>query len=146
MTPRQPRWSRWLPSAGMIHSSRGSGARSASRRGTPLRRVLTVGGLTLFTLPVFAVAASAGEIGTKYNPDPLSALQTWGIYGGTIVGGFLIAILFAAWSSRKSGPARYRPGQPWEHDEVWIGTKPEEIESERAEKAVPGAGGASGNW
>ncbi|MCK9896824.1 hypothetical protein [Frankia sp. AgB32] len=124
MTSSQPRWS----------------------RASALRRVLTVAGLALFAVPVFAATASASEIGTRYNPDPLTALQTWGIYGGAIVGGFLVATLLAAWSSRSSGPVRYRPGQPWEHDEVWIGTRPEEIDGEREQKAVPGAGGASGNW
>ncbi|CAO5170183.1 conserved exported hypothetical protein [Frankia sp. AiPs1] len=108
--------------------------------------MLTVAGLALFALPVFAVTASASEIGTRYNPDPLTALQTWGIYGGTIAGGFLIAILLAAFSGRRSGPARYRPGQPWEHDEIWVGTRPEELERQRDAQAVPGAGGASGNW
>lgn len=108
--------------------------------------MLTVAGLALFAVPVFAATASAGEIGTRYDPDPLTALQSWGIYGGAIVGGFLFAILVALASSRGSGPPRYRPGQPWEHDELWIGTRPEEIEGGREQKAVPGAGGASGNW
>ncbi|MCK9876322.1 hypothetical protein MXD59_11135 [Frankia sp. Ag45/Mut15] len=120
--------------------------RPARPRGAAYRRVLTVAGLAMFTVPVFAATASAAEIGTKYNPDPLTVLQTWGIYGGAIAGGFLIAILLAAWSGRRSGPTRYRPGQAWEHDDVWVGKRPEELEGAREEKAVPGAGGASGNW
>lgn len=135
-----------MPTVGRTSRPRASRRLSEPRAGHALRRVLTVAGLALFAVPVFAATASAGEIGTKYDPDPLSPLQAWGIYGGTIVGGFLIAILIAVWSSRQTGPARYRPGQPWEHEEIWIGAKPEQIEGERGRSAVPGAGGASGNW
>lgn len=130
----------------MTRATQGAAGRRASRRGVGARRMLTVAGLAVFAVPVLAATASASEIGSKYNPDPLSALQTWGIYGGAIVGGFLVAILITAATSRRSGPPRYRPGQPWEHDEVWAGTRPEEIGGERESKAVPGAGGASGNW
>lgn len=111
------------------------------------RRTLTVVVLSLFAVPVFAVAASAQEVGTRYDPDPLSPLEAWGIYGGTIVGGFLTAAVLTALSSRKNGPTRYRPGQPWEHDEVWLGAKPEEIVGgSEPRSALPGAGGASGTW
>ncbi|WP_232234886.1 MULTISPECIES: hypothetical protein [Frankia] len=146
MTRRRPRQTRWLPFAGTSRPWPGAHPAPGSRSRIAPRRVLTVVGLALFAVPVFAVSASAGEIGTPYNPDPLTAVQSWAIYGGTIVGGFVIAILLAAWSSRKSGPVRYRPGQPWEHDEIWIGSKPEEIEGEQTKTALPGAGGASGNW
>jgi hypothetical protein len=120
-----------------------------------LRRVLSVAALTLTTMSLlasslFASAASAGEagpgkIGDPYDPDPLTGLESWAIYGGTIVGGFLIAIVVTALSSRGSSP-RYRPGQPWNHDEVWIGKAPEAVEAERPRSAVPEAGGASGSW
>lgn len=100
----------------------------------------------MFSIPLFAGATFAQDVGTRYDPDPLSALEAWGIYGGTIVGGFLIAAILTALSSRRSGPSRYRPGQPWEHDEVWVGAKPEEIAGERPRSALPGAGGASGTW
>jgi hypothetical protein len=93
-----------------------------------------------------SLAASAQDIGDKYSPDPLTALQNWAIYGGTIVGGFLIAIVFTALASRGGGPERYRPGRPWQHDEIWIGQRPEATEGERPRAAVPGSGGASGTW
>jgi hypothetical protein len=114
------------------------------RRGA--RRVLAVAALTLFALPLFAATAFAQGVGQPYDPDPLSPMQAWAIYGGTVLGGFLVAIAITALSSRRTGPTRYRPGQPWEHDEVWIGAKPEVPEGERARSAAPGAGGASGSW
>jgi hypothetical protein len=141
VTRRRLSRTRWQPSAGGTTRSL-----PGPRRKLALRRVLTVAGLALFAVPVFAVTASAGEIGTPYDPDPLTPVQSFAIYGGTILGGFVIAVLLAAWSSRKTGPARYRPGQPWEHEEIWIGAKPEQIEGDRARSTVPGAGGASGNW
>nr|MDT0664501.1 hypothetical protein [Micromonospora sp. DSM 115978] len=116
-----------------------------------LYRLFAVAFLTLVALPLFASAAAAeavttGNVGEAYDPDPLTAIQAWAIYGGTIVGGFLIAVVLTMLSSRSSGPARYRPGQPWNHDEVWIGSEPKVAEGERARAAVPGTGGASGTW
>jgi hypothetical protein len=110
------------------------------------RRVLAVAALTLLALPLFAATALAQDVGQPYDPDPLSPMEAWAIYGGTVLGGFLVAVALTALSSRRTGPPRYRPGQPWEHDELWIGPKPEVTEGERAGAAVPGAGGASGSW
>jgi hypothetical protein len=116
--------------------------------------------LTLLTVPLFTTAAFADGVGTHYDPDPLSPLRAWLIYGGTIVGGFLVAIVLAALSSRRSGPQRYRPGQPWEHGEIWVGGEPTpkadavrrpagqpiQADDEPADAATPGSGGASGSW
>lgn len=123
--------------------------RTVNRR--RLHRLLAVAFLTLVAMPLFASAASAeavtsGNVGDVYDPDPLTAIQAWAIYGGTILGGFLIAVILTVLASRSSGPARYRPGQQWNHDEVWIGSEPNVTEGERARAAVPGAGGASGTW
>ncbi|WP_242424845.1 hypothetical protein [Frankia sp. EI5c] len=101
--------------------------------------------MSLFTVPFLAVSASAQDVGTPYDPDPLSAVQAWAIYGGTVVGGFLLAVVLTALTSRMSRPSRYRPGQPWVHDETWIGAKPEDLDEKRS-AATPGAGGASGTW
>jgi hypothetical protein len=133
-----------------------SGAhRGPVRRGA--RRALTLTVLTAVTLPLFSAAALAdgGRIGTKYNPDPLSPLDTWLIYGGTIVGGFLLAIVLTALSGRKS-TERYRPGQPWDHDAVQLGGDAgdraagdlagTETSKEPAGTATPASGGASGQW
>ena len=126
--------------------------RAPARRGA--RRALTLAVLTVLTVPLFSAAAFAadgdGRIGTKYNPDPLSALDTWLIYGGTIVGGFLLAFILTALSSRKSSK-RYRPGRPWQHDSVWVGGEPPAGESDDPSKepagtVTPGSGGASGKW
>lgn len=115
------------------------------RRGP--RRVLTVAALTVAaTVPLMSTTALAGTIGERYDPDPLSAAEAWAIYGGVIVGAFLVAIALTLLSSRNSGPPRYRPGRPWQHDEVWVGDAPKVAEGERPNVALPGAGGASGNW
>lgn len=141
MIPRRPRrTSRRSAAAGDLPPTSRSGRRVAARR------VLTVAALSLFTVPFLAVSASAQDVGTPYDPDPLSAVHAWALYGGTVIGGFLLAFLLTAVTSRLSRPSRYRPGQPWEHDEIWIGAKPEDIEAKRSRAAVPGAGGASGTW
>jgi hypothetical protein len=102
--------------------------------------------MPLLASAAFAQGDGVGKIGDVYDPDPLTAVETWAIYGGTIAGGFLIAIIITALSSRGSS-TRYRPGQPWEHDEVWIGKNPEAgAEGARSRAAVPDAGGASGKW
>jgi hypothetical protein len=111
---------------------------------------VTLAVLTIITVPLFSAAALAdgGRIGTKYNPDPLSPLDTWLIYGGTIVGGFLLALILTALSTRKSSE-RYRPGQPWQHGSVWLGGESAEADDaskEPAGTATPGSGGASGKW
>lgn len=116
-----------------------------------LHRLLAVAFLTLVTLPLFASAASAqaitdGSIGESYDPDPLTTIEAFAIYGGTILGGFLIAVVLAVMTSRTGGSARYRPGQQWSHDEKWIGSEPDIPEGEHARAAVPGSGGASGSW
>ncbi len=120
------------------------------RRGA--RRAATLAVLTALAVPLFSAAALAdtGQIGTKYNPDPLSPLDTWLIYGGTIVGGFLLALILTALSGRKSSE-RYRPGQPWQHDSIWLGGESAEQDAadsskETAGTATPGSGGASGKW
>lgn len=97
-------------------------------------------------MPLLSTSALAENIGDKYSPDPLTAFQAWAIYGGVIVGAFLIAIALTLLSSRSSGPPRYRPGRPWQHDEVWVGDEPRIAEGERPNVALPGAGGASGSW
>jgi|GEM_PF-2774136 len=120
------------------------------RRGA--RRALTLAALTTLTVPLFSAAALAdgGQIGTHYNPDPLSAMESWLIYGGTIAGGFLLALILTALSGGKSSD-RYRPGQPWRHDEVWLGGESAAADAtpaaqESAQTSAPGSGGASGKW
>ncbi|ONH33135.1 hypothetical protein [Pseudofrankia asymbiotica] len=120
------------------------------RRGA--RRALTLAALTTLTLPLFSAAALAdgGRIGTHYDPDPLSPLESWLIYGGIIAAGFLVALILTALSGGKSSD-RYRPGQPWEHREVWLGGEgaaagAEPTAQETAGTAAPGSGGASGSW
>ncbi|MBL7491637.1 hypothetical protein I6A60_39380 [Frankia sp. AgB1.9] len=128
-----------------------SGAKNRPvRRGA--RRAATLAVLTTLTVPLFSAAALAdtGQVGTKYNPDPLSPLDTWLIYGGTIVGGFLLALVLTALAGRKSS-ARYRPGQRWEHDSIWLGGESADQDAADAPKetagtATPGSGGASGKW
>jgi hypothetical protein len=120
------------------------------RRHLRLRRVLSVAALTAAILPLLASIASAqdasvGRIGNAYDPDPLTGLEAWAIYGGTIVGGFLIATILTVLSSRGSS-TRYRPGQPWDHDEVWIGKTPDAAEGDAPHAALPGSGGTSGSW
>jgi hypothetical protein len=95
---------------------------------------------------VLSGAAWAQDVGDRYNPDPLTPLEAWIIYGGTIAAGFLIAIVLTVLSGRGSGPARYRPGRPWQHDEVWIGGPPTAADGEHPRVAAPGSGGASGTW
>jgi hypothetical protein len=119
------------------------------RRGA--RRALTLAALTTLTVPLFSSVALAdtGRVGTKYNPDPLSTLDAFLIYGGTIVGGFALAIILTALSFRKS--SRYRPGQPWQHDSVWVGGEPASGAAAAAgdgepTATAPGSGGASGKW
>ena len=133
----------------------GTVTRRPVRRGA--RRALTLAALTVVAVPLFsstAFAATQGgsRIGTKYNPDPLSILDSFLIYGGTIVGGFAVAIILTALSERKKS-SRYRPGQPWQHDSVWVGGTPtqataEETAAEEGETTAtaPGSGGASGKW
>ncbi|WP_322756155.1 MULTISPECIES: hypothetical protein [unclassified Frankia] len=110
------------------------------------RRALTVATLAVLAIPAFAGAALAQDIGDSYSPDPLTPLETWLVYGGTIAAGFLIAVVLTFLSSRGSGPSRYRPGRPWQHDEIWIGEPPAVADDERPHAAVPGSGGASGTW
>ncbi|CUU53970.1 hypothetical protein CcI49_07595 [Frankia sp. CcI49] len=138
--PRRPRrTSRRSVAASDLSSTSRSGRRVAARR------ALTVAALSLFTVPFLAVSASAQDVGTTYDPDPLSAVHAWTIYGGTVVGGFLLAFILTALTSRLSRPSRYRPGQPWEHDTTWIGEKSEDLDDKRS-AAKPGTGGASGTW
>ncbi|AEH08953.1 hypothetical protein FsymDg_1491 [Candidatus Protofrankia datiscae] len=114
---------------------------------TTTRRVLTVVTLAVLALPAMCGAALAQDIGDRYSPDPLTPLEAWAVYGGTIIGGFLVAIGLTLLSSRGSGPSRYRPGRSWEHDEVWVGDPPAAAaEGEHPHVASPGAGGASGSW
>ncbi|MBX6389452.1 MAG: hypothetical protein IRZ08_10715 [Frankia sp.] len=130
----------------------GTVTRRPVRRGP--RRALTLALLTVLTVPLLAGAASAvspdvGKIGTRYDPDPLSALESWLIYGGTIVAGFLLALALTALANRGSS-ARYRPGQPWEHPEIWVGKEPEAAKAaeggDGARAGAQGSGGASGSW
>ncbi len=110
------------------------------------RRALTVAALAFLTIPALSGAAFAQDIGDSYSPDPLTPLEAWIVYGGTIAVGFAVAIILTVLSSRGSGPSRYRPGGPWPHPEVWIGAPPAVAEDERPHVAAPGSGGASGTW
>jgi len=127
----------------------GTVIRRPVRRGA--RRALTLAALTTLTVPLFSAAAFAdgGRIGTHYSPDPLSTMQSWLIYGGTIVGGFIVALVLTALSGGKSSD-RYRPGQSWDHREVWLGGEgaadADTTSQETAGTTAPGAGGASGSW
>ncbi len=108
--------------------------------------MLVLAVLTAGALPVLASGAAAQDIGDRHNPDPLSALQAWLIYGGIVAGGFLVAIVFMLLSGRGGRAYRYRPGQPWTYDPVWFGPRPQVEEGRRPRAALPGAGGASGRW
>jgi hypothetical protein len=88
-----------------------------------------------------------GDIGDVHSPAPQSPLVMIGLYVGIPALGFLIAILLASRSGKKS--ERYRPGRPWEHDPAWFGSSVEEsnaAQEQRRRAALPGAGGASGQW
>jgi hypothetical protein len=58
----------------------------------------------------------------------------------------VLAIILTALSFRKS--SRYRPGQPWEHDSVWVGGEPAASGAGDSgpTATAPGSGGASGKW
>jgi hypothetical protein len=94
-----------------------------------------------------SAAAAQGDIGDVHSPSPQSVPVMIGLYGGIPAAGFLIAFLLSLRSGKKSD--RYRPGRPWEHDPAWFGSSLEESESaqeQRRRAALPGSGGASGQW
>jgi hypothetical protein len=105
--------------------------------------------LLLAAAPAFAAAQDpgTGDIGDVHNPAPQSLPVMLGLYVGIPALGFLIAILLSMRSGKKSD--RYRPGRPWEHDPAWFGTSVEESQQDQEQRrraALPGAGGASGQW
>lgn len=108
--------------------------------------MLTVAALTAGVLPVLASSAFAQGIGDRHNPDPLSTLEAWLIYGGIVAGGFVIALVLMLLSGRGGSAHRYRPGRPWAYDPVWFGPQPHVEEGRWPRAALPGAGGASGRW
>jgi len=106
--------------------------------------------LWLLAAPAFAAGqpdSGSGDIGDVHSPAPQSPLTMLGLYVGFPLLGFLIAFLLSLRSGKKSD--RYRPGRPWEHDPAWFGTSVEESQEDQEKRrraALPGAGGASGQW
>jgi hypothetical protein len=112
----------------------------------------------LFAVPtlVFLLAAPAlaaqpdsgnGDIGDVHSPAAQSVPTMIALYLGIPALGFLIAFLLSLRSGKKS--ERYRPGQPWQHDPAWFGSSEKEsaeVTEQRRRAALPGAGGASGQW
>jgi len=91
--------------------------------------------------------SGVGDVGDVHNPAPQSLPVMLGLYVGIPALGFLIAILLSMRSGKKTD--RYRPGRPWEHDPAWFGTslqESQEDQEKRRRAALPGAGGASGQW
>ncbi len=123
-------------------------SRSLGRR--LLAVVLAVPALLLVLAgPALAAAQDpgAGDIGDVHTPAPQSLPVMLGLYVGIPALGFLIAILLAGRSGKKSD--RYRPGRPWEHDPAWFGASQQELQEDQEQRrraALPGAGGASGQW
>jgi hypothetical protein len=123
-------------------------SRSLGRR--LLAVVLAVPALLLLAAaPAFAAQqdSGVGDIGDVHNPEPQSLPVILGLYVGIPALGFLIAILLAGRPGKKT--ERYRPGRPWEHDPAWFGTSLEESQEDQEKRrraALPGAGGASGQW
>jgi hypothetical protein len=129
-------------------SSRPSGA--VRRRSRVLGLVLAVPALLmLFAVPALAVQSDVGngDIGDAHSPAPLSIPAMIGLYIGIPALGFLVAILLAGRSGKKTD--RYRPGQPWQHAPAWFGSSEQEsVEAQEQHRraALPGGGGASGRW
>jgi hypothetical protein len=91
--------------------------------------------------------AGSGDIGDVHSPEAQSPLMMLALYVGIPLAGFAIAFLLSLRSGKKSD--RYRPGRPWEHDPAWFGSSVEESQEnqeQRRRAALPGAGGASGQW
>ena len=108
--------------------------------------------LMLFAVPALAAPmpqpdVGNGDIGDVHNPAHQSLPMMLALYVGIPALGFLVAILLAGRSGKKSD--RYRPGQPWQHDPAWFGSSEQDAEAEQEQRrraALPGAGGASGRW
>lgn len=136
------------PRTGVAGSSRS--ARLGSRALGLVLAVPTL--LMLFAVPALAGPmpqpdVGNGDIGDVHSPTHQSLPVMIGLYVGIPALGFLIAILLAGRSGRKSD--RYRPGQPWKHDPAWFGSSEQDAEAvqeQRRRAALPGAGGASGRW
>ena len=120
-----------------------------------MRRSVKAGLTTAFALLaavlVFVPAGTAaaantnfGKIGDVYSPSGLSLPLTLLLFIGIPLVGFAVA---AALSFRpsKGASGRYRPGRPWTHEALWFGDE-SALEREPTRAALPGAGGASGNW
>jgi hypothetical protein len=110
---------------------------------TPVLLVLLAGPAAAAT----SESPGSGDIGDVHSPQPQSLPVMLGLYVGIPLAGFVIAILLSLRSGKKS--ERYRPGRPWQHDPAWFGTSVEgskEAEEEHQRAALPGAGGASGQW
>src|SRR4051812_46493141 len=131
---------------------------ATSRRAGLRRRRLRLASV-LLSVPVLvlviagpALAAGqpdsgSGDIGDAHSPEPQSLPVMLGLYVGIPAAGFLLAYLLSMASGKKSD--RYRPGRPWEHDPAWFGTSLQESQDDQEQRrraALPGAGGASGQW
>lgn len=91
--------------------------------------------------------SGAGDIGDVHSPEPQSPLMMIALYVGIPAAGFVIAFLLSLRSGKKSD--RYRPGRPWQHDPAWFGSSQQESQEDQEKRrraALPGAGGASGQW
>ena len=130
---------------------------ASSRSAGGLRRVRSLVALVLAVpafLLVFAGSASAasqdggeGDIGDVHSPASQSLPVMLALYVGIPALGFLVAYLLSLRSGRKTD--RYRPGTPWRHEAAWFGSSEQEsreVQEQRRRAALPGAGGASGQW
>lgn len=129
------------------HRARGASLRCGRR--SAARRVATVLALlpALLLLGAGAASAAGSDIGDPSSPDSQSPAMMLALYVGIPAVGFLIAIVLAGRSGRKTD--RYRPGQKWDHEPAWFGSSEKEsaeVQDTRRRSALPGAGGVSGRW
>lgn len=121
--------------------------RSAGRRARSLVALVLAVPAVLLLLAGSASAAGSGDIGDVHSPASQSLPVMLALYLGIPALGFLIAYLLSLRSGKKTD--RYRPGTPWRHEPAWFGSSEQEsrdAQDQRRRAALPGAGGASGQW
>jgi hypothetical protein len=97
-------------------------------------------------LPVLLAAGPAvAGIGDPTSSDGLTAVEFLAIFVLAPLGVILVVAALVGRSRRGPGDDRYRPGRPWPHEEIWFGERPV-IGDRRPRVALPGAGGARGDW
>jgi hypothetical protein len=138
-----------------VSRSPGSASLNPVTKPARIRRSVRAGLTAAFTLLaavlVFAPAGTAaaantdfGKVGDVYSPSGLSLPVTLLLFVGIPILGFAVAAALAFRPS-KGASRRYRPGRTWTHEPVWFGDE-SALEREPTRAALPGAGGASGNW